>query len=373
MAGHPRPQPGRQPRGAGADGDGRRPSCSRRSTSSPTSCRRSSAGSASSTSPATATSARCGTRASAPSSTATTTSATCSSTPAAPASTTGRSPASTRACATSPTSCATRCRPRCAGPRRTRSSPATGPASPTAGVALDDATRPRAVPAVLDLLVDLGDDHRGHGLEVAAGRGRPPGDRADHPGHHRPRRARPARRAPRRRRDRGAPDLVLGRSATDPGPDPGSGVPSDPCQWRDPQTGRCCSADVASGSRRSASPCCAPCPNGRTAPPTTSTTRSGPRSARSPARRSTTPSASLTDNGLAAAHPAGRVAGPLRGPRRRQPPPPHLPRRAAGWSTSTAPSATTPCLTAADDAGYEIDEAEVIYWGRCPECLASAT
>jgi Fur family ferric uptake transcriptional regulator len=28
----------------------------------------------------------------------------------------------------------------------------------------------------------------------------------------------------------------------------------------------------------------------------------------------------------------------------------------------------TPCLTAADDSGYEIDEAEVIYWGRCPEC-----
>ena len=28
----------------------------------------------------------------------------------------------------------------------------------------------------------------------------------------------------------------------------------------------------------------------------------------------------------------------------------------------------TPCLTAADDAGYEIGEAEVIYWGRCPEC-----
>ncbi|GAA2760171.1 transcriptional repressor [Actinopolymorpha rutila] len=31
----------------------------------------------------------------------------------------------------------------------------------------------------------------------------------------------------------------------------------------------------------------------------------------------------------------------------------------------------TPCLTAADDSGYEIDEAEVIYWGRCPECVAS--
>jgi Fur family ferric uptake transcriptional regulator len=32
----------------------------------------------------------------------------------------------------------------------------------------------------------------------------------------------------------------------------------------------------------------------------------------------------------------------------------------------------TPCLTAADAAGYEIDEAEVIYWGRCPECVATA-
>lgn len=27
-----------------------------------------------------------------------------------------------------------------------------------------------------------------------------------------------------------------------------------------------------------------------------------------------------------------------------------------------------PCLTAVDDRGYEIDEAEVAYWGRCPEC-----
>jgi Fe2+ or Zn2+ uptake regulation protein len=31
----------------------------------------------------------------------------------------------------------------------------------------------------------------------------------------------------------------------------------------------------------------------------------------------------------------------------------------------------TPCLTAADDSGYEIDEAEVIYWGRCPECVTA--
>ena len=33
----------------------------------------------------------------------------------------------------------------------------------------------------------------------------------------------------------------------------------------------------------------------------------------------------------------------------------------------------TPCLTASDDAGYEIDEAEVIYWGRCPECAAATS
>ena len=33
----------------------------------------------------------------------------------------------------------------------------------------------------------------------------------------------------------------------------------------------------------------------------------------------------------------------------------------------------TPCLTAADDAGYEIGEAEVIYWGRCPECVAAGS
>lgn len=31
----------------------------------------------------------------------------------------------------------------------------------------------------------------------------------------------------------------------------------------------------------------------------------------------------------------------------------------------------TPCLTAADDRGFEVEEAEVVYWGRCPECLAS--
>lgn len=29
-----------------------------------------------------------------------------------------------------------------------------------------------------------------------------------------------------------------------------------------------------------------------------------------------------------------------------------------------------PCLTAVDDLGFEIDEAEVVYWGRCPQCQA---
>lgn len=29
-----------------------------------------------------------------------------------------------------------------------------------------------------------------------------------------------------------------------------------------------------------------------------------------------------------------------------------------------------PCLAASDDNGYEIDEAEVAYWGRCPDCVA---
>jgi Fur family transcriptional regulator, stress-responsive regulator len=30
----------------------------------------------------------------------------------------------------------------------------------------------------------------------------------------------------------------------------------------------------------------------------------------------------------------------------------------------------TPCLTASDDLGFTIDEAEVIYWGLCPDCAA---
>jgi Fur family ferric uptake transcriptional regulator len=28
----------------------------------------------------------------------------------------------------------------------------------------------------------------------------------------------------------------------------------------------------------------------------------------------------------------------------------------------------TPCLTASDDHGFSVDEAEVVYWGTCPDC-----
>lgn len=32
-----------------------------------------------------------------------------------------------------------------------------------------------------------------------------------------------------------------------------------------------------------------------------------------------------------------------------------------------------PCLTPATSAGYVVDEAEVVYWGRCPDCAAPST
>ena len=31
----------------------------------------------------------------------------------------------------------------------------------------------------------------------------------------------------------------------------------------------------------------------------------------------------------------------------------------------------TPCLTASESNGFVIDEAEVIYWGTCPDCTTS--
>ena len=32
-----------------------------------------------------------------------------------------------------------------------------------------------------------------------------------------------------------------------------------------------------------------------------------------------------------------------------------------------------PCLTASDDQGFSISEAEVIYWGLCPACSAASS
>ena len=32
-----------------------------------------------------------------------------------------------------------------------------------------------------------------------------------------------------------------------------------------------------------------------------------------------------------------------------------------------------PCLTASDDRGFAIDEAEVIYWGLCPACTTTSS
>ena len=47
----------------------------------------------------------------------------------------------------------------------------------------------------------------------------------------------------------------------------------------------------------------------------------------------------------------------------------HLVCRACG-TTVDVPCAVgfRPCLEAADDHGFAIDEAEVIYWGTCPDC-----
>lgn len=33
----------------------------------------------------------------------------------------------------------------------------------------------------------------------------------------------------------------------------------------------------------------------------------------------------------------------------------------------------SPCLTASDDRGYAVDEAEVVFWGTCPDCSAEHT
>ena len=87
---------------------------------------------------------------------------------------------------------------------------------------------------------------------------------------------------------------------------------------------RCCER-MGCRSRRSAWPSCGRCPAAAQHRRRHRHGRAGRDRRRSPARRCTTRSATLTDTGPAPAHPARRVAGALRGPGRRQPPPPDLP------------------------------------------------
>jgi Fur family transcriptional regulator, stress-responsive regulator len=50
----------------------------------------------------------------------------------------------------------------------------------------------------------------------------------------------------------------------------------------------------------------------------------------------------------------------------------HLICRACGRTTDVdCAVGQSPCLTASNARGYRIDEAEVIYWGTCPQCLTS--
>lgn len=34
---------------------------------------------------------------------------------------------------------------------------------------------------------------------------------------------------------------------------------------------------------------------------------------------------------------------------------------------------SAPCLEPSATAGFEVDEAEVVFWGQCPDCIAEST
>ena len=48
-------------------------------------------------------------------------------------------------------------------------------------------------------------------------------------------------------------------------------------------------------------------------------------------------------------------------------------RSCAAMSDVDCESAERPCVEPRDQHGYEIDEAEVIFWGTCPQCRTSPT
>ena len=76
--------------------------------------------------------------------------------------------------------------------------------------------------------------------------------------------------------------------------------------------------------------------------------------------------------GCAATHPARGVVGALRDPGRRQPPSRDLSRvRPDGRCRLRRRRGAVP--DGWGRRGFEIDEAEVIYWGRCSDCRAPTT
>lgn len=46
----------------------------------------------------------------------------------------------------------------------------------------------------------------------------------------------------------------------------------------------------------------------------------------------------------------------------------HVVCRSCGAVEDTDCKGHAPCLTPSDDHGFEVDEAEVIFWGMCPDC-----
>ena len=134
---------------------------------------------------------------------------------------------------------------------------------------------------------------------------------------------------------------------------------------------RRCFVHGGSRSPPSDSPCCGPSRGSRTSPPTPSPTRCATRDRRHfpavglrRARRAGHRRADPT-------HPAGRLAARFEtrvGDNHH-----HLICRVCGRVVDVdCAIGAAPCLHAADDRGYEIDEAEVAYWGRCPECQAAS-
>jgi Fe2+ or Zn2+ uptake regulation protein len=46
-------------------------------------------------------------------------------------------------------------------------------------------------------------------------------------------------------------------------------------------------------------------------------------------------------------------------------------RRCGAIADVDCAAGATPCLTASESHGFRIDEAEVIYWGTCPDCTTN--